>query len=118
MTLSACPMRVVFKHIDFMKTLLIPFLLVGSFGAVAQSASTSPVVDSKPKEEVAAPPVVKKWTCTAQGLAEFRYDGSDWARIRLAAYSSGGSYKVTKDKTGDIATGVTADRTPFVCTNQ
>ena len=101
-----------------MKILLASILLAGSFTAFAQSVPTSPAADVKPAAEVAAQPSAKKWTCTAEGLAEFRYDGSDWARIRLAAYSSGGSYKVSKDKTGDIATGVTADRTPFVCTNK
>lgn len=60
----------------------------------------------------------KKWTCTADGLAEFRYDGSGWAFIRLSAYTSGHQYRVTKDETGDIAKGNTQDRTPFVCTNK
>ena len=101
-----------------MKIFLIPFVLAGSFCAFAQGVPLNFGADSKPAAEAAAPPASKKWICTAEGLAEFRYDGSDWARIRLAAYSSGGSYKVSEDKTGDIATGVTADHTPFVCTNK
>ena len=100
-----------------MRTPFITFLAAGSFAAFAQNVPSRPA-DDKPAAEIATDPATKKWTCTAEGLAEFRYDGSDWARIRLVAYSSGGSYKVSKDKTGDIATGVTADRTPFVCTNK
>lgn len=101
-----------------MRTLLAPLLLAASSGVTAQSVPTSSAADDKPTTQVAAPAAIKKWTCTAEGLAEFRYDGSNWASIRLAAYSSGGNYRVSKDKTGDVATGVTADRTPFICTNQ
>lgn len=88
--------------------------------AVAQTASSSAAVEVTKTEAVTAPtaPIVKKWTCTAEGLAEFSYDGSGWARIRLSAYATGGNYRVTKDETGDIAKGVTQDRTPFVCTNK
>ena len=101
-----------------MKQLLPILFLQVSLAASAQSVVPTAVGEDKPKAEVAAPQTAKTWTCTAEGLAEFRYDGSDWARIRLAAYSTGGSYKVSKDQTGNTATGVTADRTPFVCTNK
>ncbi len=101
-----------------MKTILTLSLLLASFAISAQSATPSPVVEDKPKAETLTAPITKKWTCTAEGLVEFRYDGGDWARIRLAAYTNGGSYKVVKDATGDIAKGITQDRTPFVCTLQ
>ncbi len=105
-------------HTQFMKTIFSVSLLLACLGAIAQNAPGAPAAEEKPKADVAIAPVAKKWTCTAETLAEFRYDGGDWARIRLAAYSSSGSYKVSKDQTGNIATGVTADRTPFVCTNK
>ena len=101
-----------------MKKYLIVWLLAGSFGAVAQIVPTSPAADDKSKTDAAMPAAAKKWTCTAEGLAEFRYDGSGWAHIRLAAYLAGGNYRVSKDTTGDVASGVTADRTPFVCANK
>ncbi len=99
-------------------------VLTMNSAAMAQTASPSPspsaAAEVTKTEAVTAPtaPIVKKWTCTAEGLAEFSYDGSGWARIRLSAYATGGNYRVTKDETGDIAKGVTQDRTPFVCTNK
>ncbi len=67
-----------------MKKYLIVWLLAGPFSAVAQILPTSPAADDKSKTDAVMPAAVKKWTCTAEGLAEFRYDGSDWAHIRLA----------------------------------
>lgn len=95
-------------------------VLTMNSAAMAQTASPSAAAEVTKTEAVTAPtaPIVKKWTCTAEGLAEFSYDGSGWARIRLSAYATGGNYRVTKDETGDIAKGVTQDRTPFVCTNK
>lgn len=57
-----------------------------------------------------------KWTCTAQGLKEARYDGSNEAYIHLSAYTTGGKYKVTKNAEGTKATGKTKDGTEFTCT--
>lgn len=57
-----------------------------------------------------------KWTCTAQGLKEARYDGSGEAYIHLSAYTTGGKYKVTKNAEGTKATGKTKDGTEFTCT--
>lgn len=95
-------------------SILIATILAASPAAMAQSTATS---TSTPTTALAAP-AAKIWTCTAEGLAEFRYDGSGWAFIRLSAYSSGHQYRVTKDETGDVAKGNTQDRTPFVCTNK
>lgn len=55
------------------------------------------------------------WTCTAQGLVNSYYTGSETAMIHLQGYSSGGTYKVTKNAQGTEATGSTADGTPFKC---
>ncbi len=93
-------------------------LLVAVTSVEAQSPIPSTSAQASSPTAAVTAPVVKKWTCTAEGLAEFRYDGSGWAFIRLSAYSSGHQYRVTKDETGDIAKGNTQDRTPFVCTNK
>ncbi len=58
------------------------------------------------------------WKCTADGLVTFRYTGGDWAYIHLQAFSTGGNYKVTLNELGNEAKGMTANRTPFVCTKQ
>lgn len=55
------------------------------------------------------------WTCSAQGLVNSYYTGSDTAMIHLQAYSSGGSYQVKKNAQGNEATGTTADGTSFKC---
>ena len=101
-----------------MKIFFVAILSFGAFAVNAQTNIPNSMVEDKAKVETVVLPSPKKWTCVAEGLAEFRYDGSNWASIRLAAYSAGGNYRVTKDQTGDVAKGVTADRTPFVCTNQ
>lgn len=108
------------KSIFSIASVVAVIVLTMNSAAMAQTASPSAAAEVTKTEAVTAPtaPTVKKWTCTAEGLAEFSYDGSGWARIRLSAYSSGGNYRVTKDETGDIAKGVTQDRTPFVCTNK
>lgn len=58
------------------------------------------------------------WKCSAQGLANSHYTGSDIAMIHLQGFSTGGSYKVTKNTQGTEATGVTANGTPFKCVKQ
>lgn len=93
-------------------------LLVGVTSVMAQSPIPSTSAQASSPTAAVTAPVAKKWICTAEGLAEFRYDGSGWAFIRLSAYTSGHQYRVTKDETGDIAKGNTQDRTPFVCTNK
>lgn len=37
------------------------------------------------------------WKCSAQGLANSHYTGSDIAMIHLQGFSTGGSYKVTQN---------------------
>ncbi len=56
-----------------------------------------------------------EWTCSAKGLVNSYYTGSDKAMIHLEGYSSGGSYEVTKNAEGTEATGTTANGTPFKC---
>lgn len=58
------------------------------------------------------------WKCSAQGLANSHYTGSDIAMIHLQGFSTGGSYKVTQNAQGTEATGVTANGTPFKCVKQ
>jgi hypothetical protein len=55
------------------------------------------------------------WKCSAQGLVNSHYTGSDYAMIHLQGYSSGGNYKVTKNTQDTEATGTTANGTPFKC---
>jgi hypothetical protein len=105
------------SSLSLASTILSAFLLINP-SAIAQTAATSSAAPDAVKTETVTTPAVKKWTCVAEGLAEFSYDGSGWARIRLSAYSTGGNYRITKDEKGDTAKGVTQDRTPFVCTNK
>ena len=58
------------------------------------------------------------WKCSAQGLANSHYTGSDIAMIHLQGFSTGGSYKVTQNAQGTEARGVTANGTPFKCVKQ
>lgn len=55
------------------------------------------------------------WKCSAQGLVNYSYNGSESAMIQLQGFSSGGYYKVTKNAQGTEATGTTANGTPFTC---
>ena len=55
------------------------------------------------------------WKCSAQGLVNSYYTGSDSAMIHLQGFSSGGNYKVTKNDQGTEATGTTANGTSFKC---
>jgi hypothetical protein len=100
----------------YLPSMLFATILATSTAVTAQSAAPSTAISTA--TPTTAAPAAKKWICTAEGLAEFRYDGSSWAFIRLSAYSSGHQYRVTKDETGDVAKGNTQDRTPFICTNK
>ncbi len=55
------------------------------------------------------------WTCKAEGIREFRYDGSGWAYIHLNAYQTGGSYQVKLNEDRTEATGKTKDGSAFTC---
>jgi hypothetical protein len=55
------------------------------------------------------------WKCSAQGLVNSYYTGTDSAMIHLQGVSYGGSYNVTKNTQGTEATGTTANGTPFKC---
>ena len=55
------------------------------------------------------------WTCKADGLREFRYDGSGWAYIHLNGYQAGGNYQVKVNEERTEATGKTKDGTQFTC---
>jgi len=56
------------------------------------------------------------WSCSAEGLADSYYDGSNYAKIHLRGYARGGTYEVVKNAEGTRATGTTANGTPFSCT--
>ena len=64
--------------------------------------------------QTAAPAAEAKWVCTAPNMVSGRYTGGDWAFIHLAAYQSGGSYKLL-EKSESVVKGVTKDGTPFEC---
>jgi hypothetical protein len=102
----------------FLKPALVAASLAASTVLMAQTTAPSTAANDTTATSAVTAPVIKKWTCAADGLAEFRYDGSGWAFIRLSAYQTGHQYRVTKDETGDVAKGATQDRTPFVCTNK
>lgn len=55
------------------------------------------------------------WKCSAQGMVNSYYAGSDTAMIHLTGFPSGGTYKVTKNAQGTEATGTTGNGTPFTC---
>ncbi len=55
------------------------------------------------------------WKCSAQGLVNSYYTGSDSAMIHLQGFASGGNYNVIKNAQGTEATGTTANGTPFAC---
>lgn len=54
-----------------------------------------------------------RWNCSAQNIKQFSYDGGEYAFIQLAQYETGGTYPVKR--TGDIASGLTKNNTPFEC---
>ena len=56
-----------------------------------------------------------KWTCTAPGIQNSSYDGSDFAFVHLLGFPNGRSYPVVKNSQGNEATGTTGNGTPFVC---
>lgn len=53
------------------------------------------------------------WKCSAPGLIAARYEGGATAYVHLSGFAYGGNYKVKKS--GDKATGVTANGTKFTC---
>ena len=63
-----------------------------------------------------APAAPKTWKCTASGLVNASYDGGDSAYVHLSGFSYGGTYPVTRNKAGTVATGTTANGTKFTCT--
>lgn len=56
------------------------------------------------------------WKCTANGLVDSMYSGGDYAYIHLQGFSKGGDYKVQLNNQKTVATGTTANGTPFTCT--
>jgi hypothetical protein len=56
------------------------------------------------------------WKCTADGLVDSMYSGGDYAYIHLQGFSKGGDYKVQLNDQKTVATGTTANGTPFTCT--
>lgn len=64
--------------------------------------------------QTATPAAEAKWVCTAPNMVSGRYTGGDWAFIHLAAYQSGGSYRLL-EKSEFVVKGVTKDGTPFEC---
>lgn len=55
------------------------------------------------------------WKCSAKGIVNSYYTGSETAMIHLQGFPSGGTYKVTKNDQGTEATGTTGNGTPFAC---
>ena len=55
------------------------------------------------------------WSCSAESMVSGSYSGGSTASIHLSAYSSGGTYGVTKSADGKTASGKTGDGTPFTC---
>ena len=64
--------------------------------------------------QTATPAADAKWVCSAPNMVSGRYTGGDWAFIHLAAYQSGGSYRLL-EKSVSVVKGVTKDGTPFEC---
>jgi len=56
------------------------------------------------------------WKCTAKGLISSRYTGRDSAYIHLREFKDGNNYKVQLNESKCVATGTTANGTPFTCT--
>ena len=64
--------------------------------------------------QTTTPAAEAKWACTAPSIVSGRYTGGDWAFIHLAAYQSGGSYKLL-EKGESVVKGMTKDGTLFEC---
>jgi hypothetical protein len=56
-----------------------------------------------------------KWICTAAGIQNSSYDGSNFAFVHLSGFPNGRNYPVVKNSQGNEATGTTGNGTPFVC---
>jgi len=70
------------------------------------------------KPTPSAKKVTSPWVCTAESLIGFSYSGGSTANIHLSAYDNGGDYSVKLNSDKTVATGVTADDTPFTCTKK
>lgn len=53
------------------------------------------------------------WRCSANNMVSGQYDGGATAYIHLSGFNQGSDYPVRKS--GNKATGVTKNGTPFVC---
>lgn len=84
--------------------------------ALCGCAIAQPAEPAATASTATSAPAPKKWTCEAPNLISATYGGGDWASVHLSPYSSGGSYRVTKE--GATATGVTANGTKFICTQK
>ena len=87
---------------------------VGELFAMATAICCFALVSSGRSAERPAAP--KTWKCAASGLVNASYDGGDSAYVHLVGFSYGGTYPVTKNKAGTVATGTTANGTRFTCT--
>jgi len=87
-------------------SIVVAFASLGLIGAVEAAVAQS----AKPAA------AAKSWKCTASGLVTASYDGGDSAYVHLTGFSYGGTYPVTKNKAGTVATGTTANGTKFTCT--
>jgi hypothetical protein len=99
------------KALLSLASLAVVGALIGCAAPTQQTASSGAPA-TKPVVVASATPA-GKWSCSAQGLVSGSYSGGDWANIHIQPFSSGGSYRVQKN--GNIATGVTANGTPFRC---
>jgi hypothetical protein len=53
------------------------------------------------------------WSCSANNMVAGHYDGGATAYIHLSGFNTGSNYPVRKS--GNKATGVTKNGTPFTC---
>lgn len=58
------------------------------------------------------------WRCSARGMVMGRYGGGDDAYIQLAGDQRGGNYPIRLNQSGNVATGITGNGTPFSCSKR
>lgn len=87
---------------------------VGEVFALAAAIRGFALVSSGQCAERPAAP--KTWKCSASDLVKASYDGEDSTHVHLVGFSYGGTYPVTRNKAGTVATGTTAKGTRFTCT--
>jgi len=63
----------------------------------------------------ASNPSSPAWRCEASGLVNSHYTGGEYAMVHLSGFSSGGQYKVQMNAEKTVASGSTANGTPFKC---